>query len=99
MAADGDWTLTIETPMGPQEAKLTVKSTSATAFDGVLDGQSGRQEFEGTIEGGDTLVWTTDITVPVPLSIGFSVKIEGDALNGSAQLGMFGSANVTGVRA
>ena len=27
------------------------------------------------------------------------LEVEGDALNGSAQLGMFGSANVSGVRA
>src|SRR5271157_4387333 len=98
MAADGDWKLVIETPMGPQEATLTVKTKSDTAFDGVLDGQSGRQEFEGTIEG-DSLMWQTDITVPMPLTIGFSVTVEGDALNGSATLGMFGTAPVTGARA
>ena len=95
---DGDWNLTIETPMGPQGAALTVKTKSGSAFDGVLDGQSGRQEFEGTIDG-DRLEWQTDITVPVPLTIGFSVTVAGDAMDGTATLGMFGTAPVTGARA
>jgi hypothetical protein len=98
MAADGDWKLVIESPMGAQEAQLTVKTKSATAFDGVLNGQSGQQTFEGTIEG-DTLIWQTDITVPVLLTIDFSLTVAGDAMSGSAKLGMFGSAPVTGVRA
>ena len=98
MAADGDWKLVINTPMGPQEAALSVKTKSGDAFDGVLDGSSGRQEFEGRIEG-DTLIWQTAITNPMPLTIDFSVTVEGDALSGSAQLGMFGAAPVTGARA
>lgn len=98
MAADGDWKLVINTPMGPQEAALTVKTKSGDAFDGVLNGQSGRQEFEGRIEG-DTLIWQTAITNPMPLTIDFTVTVEGDALTGQAQLGMFGAAPVTGARA
>jgi hypothetical protein len=98
MAADGDWKLVIETPMGPQEAELTVKTKSKTAFDGVMNGQAGQQTFEGTIEG-DRLIWQTDITVPMALTIDFSVTVDGDAMSGNAKLGMFGDAPVTGARA
>jgi len=98
MAADGDWKLVINTPMGPQEAELSVKTKSGAAFDGVLDGQQGRHEFEGRIEG-DTLSWQTEITTPMALTIDFTVTVDGDALSGSAQLGMFGAATVTGSRA
>ncbi|MBV9289308.1 MAG: hypothetical protein JO288_16080 [Hyphomicrobiales bacterium] len=98
MAADGDWKLVINTPMGPQEADLSVRTKTAATFDGVLNGQSGRQEFEGQIAG-DTLIWQTDITTPMPLTLDFNVTIDGDALSGQVQLGMFGPAAVTGARA
>jgi hypothetical protein len=98
MAADGDWKLVLETPMGPQEAQLSIKTKSATAFDGVMNGQAGTHTFEGAIDG-DTLTWQTDITNPLPLTLEFTVKVEGDALSGEAKLGMFGVAPVTGARA
>ena len=98
MAADGDWNLVIQTPMGSQEAKLTVKAKSPTAFDGTMSGQNGQQAFEGAIDG-DKLTWQTDITNPMPLTLEFTVTVEGDAMNGSAKLGMFGDAPVTGARA
>ena len=98
MAVDGDWKLVLETPMGPQEARLTVVSTSAETFDGVLNGASGQQTFVGSIEG-NTLIWQTDITNPMPLTLDFNVTVEGDSLTGSAKLGMFGDAPVTGARA
>ncbi len=98
MSMDGDWTLVLETPMGPQEARLTVKAKSASAFDGVMSGQAGEQAFEGAIDG-QTLTWQTDITNPMPLTLDFAVTVDGDAMTGSAKLGMFGSAPVTGARA
>ena len=98
MAADGDWRIVIETPMGPREAQLSVRTKSDTAFDGVMDGESGRQEFEGKIDG-DALIWQTDITTPMTLTLEFNVTVAGDAMDGTAKLGMFGLAPVTGARA
>lgn len=98
MAADGVWKIGIETPMGLQEAQLTVRTTSAATFDGILNGASGEQTFAGAIDG-DTLTWKTDITTPMPLTLDFTVKVEGDAMRGETKLGMFGTAPVTGSRA
>jgi hypothetical protein len=98
MAIDGDWKLVINTPMGAQEAQLSVKTKSDTAFDGIMNGQSGQQTFEGTIAG-DTLTWQTNITVPMPLTIDFTATVDGDTMSGNAQLGMFGNAPLTGARA
>ena len=97
MTMDGDWKLVLETPMGPQEAQLTVKATSDTTFDGVMSGASGQQPFMGAIEG-DSLVWQTDITSPMPLTLEFNVTVDGEAMTGSVKLGMFGNAPVTGTR-
>jgi hypothetical protein len=98
MAVDGVWKLVLETPMGPQEALLTVKGSSASAFDGVLSGSSGEQTFEGAIDG-ETLTWQTDITTPMPMTLDFAVTVDGDAMTGEVKLGMFGAAPVTGSRA
>ena len=95
---DGDWKLIIQSPMGAREAELSVKRKSDNAFDGVMSGESGLQEFEGQIEG-DTLSWQTEITTPIMLTLDFTVTVAGDALSGQAKLGMFGSAPVTGARA
>jgi len=97
MAIDGDWKLVLDTPMGPQEALLSVKTTSDTAFEGMMSGASGQQTFEGAIAG-ETLTWQTDITSPMPLTLEFNVTVDGDTMNGSAKLGMFGTAPVTGAR-
>ncbi len=98
MAVDGVWKLVLNTPMGQQEALLTVKGASASAFDGVLSGASGEQTFAGAIDG-DTLTWQTDITVPMPMTLDFTVTVDGDAMAGEVKLGMFGAAPVTGARA
>lgn len=98
MAMDGAWKLVVETPMGPQEATLTVKTKSATAFDGTMSGAAGEQAFSGAVDG-KTLTWATDITNPMPLTLEFTVNVEGDAMTGSAKLGMFGEAPVSGSRA
>ena len=94
---DGDWKLVLETPMGPQEAQLNVKATSDATFDGVMSGANGQHTFTGAIEG-ETLAWQADITNPIPLTVDFNVTVSGDTMTGSAKLGMFGAAPVTGNR-
>jgi len=96
MSADGNWKITISTPMGPQEVTANIV-TEGDAFVGKTQGPMGDQEIRGKVAG-DTLTWSTDITKPMPLTLEFEVKVEGDAMNGSAKLGMFGSAPVKGVR-
>jgi hypothetical protein len=97
MAVDGDWNLVLETPIGPQEAVLKVKARSDAAFDGALIHQASEQTFEGSIEG-DTLIWRTDITSPVPLTLEFAVTVDGGTMSGTVRLGMFGEAPVIGTR-
>ena len=96
MSADGDWKITISTPMGPQEVTAHI-STSGDTFTGRSASPMGAQEIHGRVEG-DTLVWSTDITQPLPLTLEFKVKVEGDKLSGACKLGAFGEAPVTGVR-
>jgi hypothetical protein len=96
MSADGNWKITVSTPMGPQEVAATI-TTQGDTFTGKTEGPFGSQEVTGKVAG-DTLTWSTDITKPMPLTLEFAVKVEGDSMNGQAKLGMFGSAAVTGRR-
>jgi hypothetical protein len=97
MSADGAWKITLNTPMGAQQLDATIK-TEGDAFTGVVEGPMGRQDIAGKVDG-DSLTWNTKITQPMPLDLQFAVDVAGDAMTGTVQLGAFGSAKLTGVRA
>ncbi len=96
MSADGNWKMTLSTPMGPQEITAHIVTRGAT-FTGKIDSPMGAQDISGSVSG-DTLTWSSDITKPMPMTLGFEVKVEGDKMNGSVKLGAFGNAPLTGHR-
>ena len=96
MAVDGNWKLSLNTPMGPQAMKLSVK-TSGETFSGRLSGPMGDHPVEGKVAD-NTLTWSTKITQPMPVTLEFTVTVNGDAMTGNAKLGSFGNAAVTGSR-
>src|SRR5579864_3334949 len=96
MSAAGNWKITISTPMGPQEVTASI-TTSGDSFTGKSESPMGAQDISGKVSG-DTLTWTSDITKPMPLTLEFNVKVEGDKLTGTCKLGAFGNAPVNGHR-
>lgn len=97
MSADGNWKITINTPMGARTMDVAV-ATSGDSFTGKVDSEMGSQEVTGKVDG-DTLTWSSDITNPMPMKLEFSAKVEGDKMSGNVKLGMFGNAALTGERA
>ncbi|MBV8592735.1 MAG: hypothetical protein JOZ27_00375 [Caulobacteraceae bacterium] len=97
MSADGAWKTTINSPMGVQEGTLEIH-TSGDAFTGKMEGRMGAQDISGKVDG-DTLTWSAAITNPFPMTLEFTVKVDGDAMTGSVKAGAFGSSPLTGVRA
>jgi hypothetical protein len=97
MSADGTWKVTINSPMGVQQGTLNVKTEGST-FTGTFEGQMGKQDLTGTVDG-DKLSWKTNITSPMPLELTFNLTVSGDSLSGAVQAGAFGSSPVSGVRA
>jgi len=97
MSADGNWKITINTPMGARTMDVAI-ATSGDSFTGKVDSEMGAQEVTGKVDG-DTLTWTTDITNPMPMKLEFSAKVAGDSMSGNVKLGMFGNASLSGVRA
>ena len=96
MSADGNWKITLSTPMGPQEVTASI-TTQGDRFTGRAQGPMGDQDISGALAG-DTLTWATDITRPMPMTIEFTATVDGDSMSGSAKLGAFGSAPLKGVR-
>jgi cytochrome P450 len=92
------WKLTLQTPMGPQEmtAQLVRQGEALT---GRIDSPMGSEAISDGKVAGDTLTWKMAVTKPAPIELTFEVKVEGDVMSGHAQLGMFGKADLKGVRA
>ena len=98
MSVDGKWNIVMKTPMGDREAVLTlVQDGDALSGSTESDGNS-TDIKDGKIEDGRAK-FNVDLTQPMPLTLEFDVSADGDALEGSVKLGMFGSSTVTGTRA
>ena len=97
MTADGNWSLVIATPIGERQATLSVK-TDGGALKGsqMADGNSA-EIFDGTVSG-DAVSWKVSITDPMPMTLEFNGTVAGDELNGTVNLGAFGSASFSGKR-
>jgi hypothetical protein len=96
MGADGDWKVTMDTPMGSQQATLTLKSEGAS-LSGKVAGAQGIQEFSGgTVS---PLAWKINIAQPMPMQLDFTASVDGDSISGNVKLGSFGNATFKGTRA
>ena len=95
-AADGDWKIIINTPMGAQEVNASI-TTSGDTFTGKTSGRMGDADVSGTVAG-DTLTWSAAITQPMPMTLEFEATVSGDAMTGNVKLGAFGNAPLSGVR-
>ena len=98
MAVDGNWNITMSTPMGERKATLTLKNEGGT-LTGIQGAEGNSAEiFDGTAKG-DDLAWKVSITNPMPLTLAFTGKVAGDAMSGEMGIGMMGSFPFTGKRA
>ena len=98
MSVDGNWNITMSTPLGERQATLALQSSGAT-----LTGSQGAEGesteiFDGTVNGGD-VAWKVSITNPMPLTLSFTGSVSGNTISGSADTGMFGSFPFQGTRA
>ena len=97
MSADGSWKCTINSPMGAQEATLTLV-TDGGSLSGSLAGAQGTQEFSGGKVDGDNLEWEVQMTSPMPMTLEISATVDGDSISGNVKLGAFGDASFEGTR-
>jgi hypothetical protein len=98
MSVDGNWTVTVKSPMGAQASTLTL-SAEGGALTGTQSAQGNTQPIANGKIDGDTVTWSNSITTPFPMTLDFTGKLDGDTLNGSVKAGSFGSFPFTGERA
>ncbi|HEU4960236.1 MAG TPA: hypothetical protein VFT56_07485 [Sphingomonas sp.] len=95
---DGVWDCVTKSPLGDQKSTLTVKSDGGS-FTGSNVGAMGSVEItDGTVNG-NTLGWTMNISVPMPMTLECEATIDGDTLTGTVGAGAFGSFPMSGTRA
>jgi hypothetical protein len=93
MPADGTWNIIVNSPMGAQPSTLRLTTDGA-----VVTGTQNRQQIaNGRVEG-NTVMWSTSTTNPVPMTLEFVGKVDGDTLNGEVKAGAFGCFPFTGSR-
>ncbi len=97
MSADGNWNMTMNTPMGPQTATLTLKS-DGDALTGSMTGPQGAVDLEDGKIDGDNLTWKIT-AAQMNMTIEFTATVDGDKITGEAELGSFGKATLEGTRA
>jgi len=98
MAVDGNWNLTMSTPMGERKASLSIKASGGTLTGTQgADGNS-TEIFDGTVSG-DNVAWKVSITNPMPLTLSFTGAVSGDNMTGEMGIGPMGSFPFTGSRA
>ncbi|RZJ98097.1 MAG: xanthine dehydrogenase family protein molybdopterin-binding subunit [Novosphingobium sp.] len=96
-SVDGEWQVTMQPPVGPKQEMVATFRTEGGILTGQLAAPEGTQEFSGTVEG-NRLKWEMKVTQPMPITLKYDLTIEGDTLAGTAKLGMFGKAKVSGER-
>ena len=95
---DGNWNMVMKPPVGPEQQMVATFNTDGGTLTGKLEAPEGTQEFAGTVDG-NRLKWEMKVTQPMPITLKYDLTVEGDALSGTAKLGMFGKAKVQGTRA
>ena len=93
---DGTWAVAVKTPMGDQKSDLTVTSSGDT-FTGTMSGAMGSNDVSGTVDG-DTLIWSMDITSPMPMTLDNRATVDGDSMTGTVKAGAFGDMPLSGER-
>jgi hypothetical protein len=98
MAVDGNWNLTMSTPMGERSAALSLKADGGTLTGTQSADGNSTEIFDGTVSGND-VSWKVSITNPMPLTLEFTGKVAGDDITGEMGIGPMGSFPFTGKRA
>ena len=98
MSVAGTYDCVTKTPMGDQKSKFTVIVDGDT-FTGQQAGAMGSMDVvDGKVDG-NTLTWTMNMTVPMPMKLTGEATVEGDAITGTVDAGAFGKMPMSGTRA
>ena len=94
---DGSYDCVTKSPMGDQKSVFTVSSDGGS-FTGQNAGAMGSLDVENGKVDGNTLTWTMDMKVPMPMKLEGTATVDGDTITGQVKAGAFGTMAMTGTR-
>ena len=98
MSVAGTYDCVTKSPMGDQKSKFTV-NVDGDSFTGQQAGAMGSMDVvDGKVDG-NTLTWTMNMTVPMPMKLTGEATVEGDTITGTVDAGAFGKMPMSGTRA
>ena len=98
MSVAGTYDCITKTPMGDQKSVFTVVDNGDGTFSGNNAGAMGSMDVENGKVDGNTLTWSMNMTVPMPMKLEGTATVDGDTLDGAGNAGAFGSMAMTGTR-
>ena len=98
MSVAGTYNVVTKTPMGDQSGTFTV-DVSGDGFSGSVTNPMGTMEVENGKVDGNSLTWTMNMKVPMPMTLECEATVDGDAITGNIKAGAFGSMALSGTRA
>ena len=91
----GNWTVTIDSQMGAQDSKLTLKQ-NGKALSGTMESQMGAVEVQGEVDGNNVKIWFSVNAQGMDLKIELIGTHEnGTSMKGRAVFGSFGEGTFT----
>ena len=98
MSVAGTYDCVTKSPMGDQKSKFTV-NVDGDSFTGQNAGAMGSMDVvDGKVDG-NTLTWTMNMTVPMPMKLTGEATVDADTFTGTIDAGAFGKMPMTGTRA
>jgi hypothetical protein len=98
MSFAGNWNIMMKTPMGDREAVLTLAEDGGS-LSGTMEADGNAIDIQDGKVADGRGTWKADLTQPMPITLEFDCGVDGDAIDGTVKLGMFGSSGVSGTRA
>ncbi|MEQ1497755.1 MAG: hypothetical protein ABL914_03770 [Novosphingobium sp.] len=97
MSLSGTYECVTKTPMGDQKSDMTI-TVDGDSFTGTNAGAQGSLEMENGKVDGNTITWSMNMTVPMPMKLEGEATIDGDTLTGGVKAGAFGTFPISGTR-
>lgn len=97
MSVAGKYECVTKSPMGDQKSVLTI-NVDGDSWTGSNEGAQGALEITDGKVDGNTVTWSMNMTVPMPLKLEGTATVDGDTITGSVKAGMFGSMAMNGTR-
>lgn len=97
MSVAGEYECITKSPMGDQKSVLTV-NVDGDSWTGSNAGQMGALEITDGKVDGNTITWTMDMKVPMPMKLEGTATVDGDTITGQIKAGAFGSMAMSGTR-